>query len=391
MKKLVCLLLVVSLFLSGAVCVAAELYGEEYTDVPSVATQDSVRALTVDPQGAAEALSPDAQAVAQLEELYNFVWEEKNRPVRYYDEETQEKIQALIPDVDSDALYMSEFMRLQLSMPEADDLPQSVAMRMELEPDYTPGRLIVVVMGFLTDDGTYRWFEYRGNVPETGVICWDMPMEEFTELAKQDVLTHVLTVHQGGGSAQSGHDAQPEATAQPSIQARDLTVMDGWKSVSGAEIDDTFRIAFVDLTSQMQDELVQMEEFLEEGHAPMEWFPEEIRERAQTMKQDNVQIDEMIVYDVTAVTAENYKDTYDDVATQSRFPTSYSADREMFALLGFWTEDNQFEWHYLRTNAAADVDSVEIVYPQLTLPMMETQPALLMVFSEPLTEGETKE
>lgn len=391
MKKLLCAVLMISLFMLGIIGAGiAEPYAEDYTDVPSVMTQDSVRLFTAEPDGAVEVLQPYAESVALLEELYDFVWNQQNRPVRFYDEATQQAIQALVPEVDIDSLYMTEFMGLQLSM--GDERSESMAMRVELEPDYVPGQLIVAVLGIQNADDSYVWYPYRGNVPETGVICWDMPMDEFAALTQERSVLHILTIRPGSGNQGTASDEKPAATARPSKQAGDLTNVAGWESTSGATIEDSFRIFFVDLTEEMNQELLQMSAFIADGHAPIEWFPAEIQAQAQEMKQDGAAVNEMVIYDVAAVMDENYQDTYGDVATENSFPTSYSADKEMLALLGFWQEDeNAFEWFYLRANGMENSANAEIVYKQLVLPTMEEKPAMLIVFSEPLIEDETKE
>ena len=46
-------------------------------------------------------------------EIYQFVYEQDNRPVRYFPEETQRPIEEMLAGVvDPDVLYMTEFMRL---------------------------------------------------------------------------------------------------------------------------------------------------------------------------------------------------------------------------------------------------------------------------------------
>lgn len=389
MKKLLCAALMVCLMLCGTMGAGmAEADAGEYTDVPSVMTQDSVRRFTAEPGGRVELLQPYPDSVALLEKLYDFVWKQQNRPVRFYDEETQRQIQALVPEIDIDSLYMTEFMGLHLSAGDAQ--AERMTMCVTLEPDYVPGQLIVAVLGIQQADGIWAWSPYRGEVPETGVIRWEMPAEDFAVLTQDRSVLHILTIRPGGMGLDASTARQPENTARPSKQAGDLTKVDEWESTSGEPIEDTFRIFFVALTERMNAELLQLSAFIEEGHAPIEWFPEEIQAQAREMKQNGAAVDAMVIYDVAAVMDEDYRDTYGDVATKNSFPTSYRADKEMFALLGFWTEEEQFEWYYLRANGLEDGDGAEIVYKQLVLPTMEEKPAMLIVFSEPLIEDETE-
>lgn len=390
MKKALAVWLAISLLLMGAwSALAAEMGDGAYTDVPSVTTQDSVHEASVSADGQVEVLPPDQAAVAQLEEVYDFVWSQKNRPARYYDEETQRAIQDLVPEVSIDSLYMTEFMGLQLSGGAGEE--DALTLSMQLEPQYVPGQLIVAVLGIVQEDGSYRWYPYRGQVPETGLIRWDIPEDEFSDLTKEKTLLHVLTIRPGAGGGEAQAVPQTEKEIRPSRQSGDLSQVDGWRSTSGAEIDDEFRVFFVDFTEPMQQEMQRMEQFISEGNAPIEWFPEEIQAQAREMKLDGRSLDRTVIYDVAAVMDENYKETYSDVATDNRFATSYSAEKEMFALVGFWTENEEFEWHYLRANGINESTGVEIVYKQLILPTMEEKPAMLIVFSEPLIEDEAKE
>ena len=88
MKRMLALLLIALALLP---CAAAEtvingaeaLYNEDYKDVPTVMTQDSVLELTVDHEKCMiETLQPDEISVALLHDVYEFVWEEGNRPAR---------------------------------------------------------------------------------------------------------------------------------------------------------------------------------------------------------------------------------------------------------------------------------------------------------------------
>lgn len=389
MKKLWCIWLIIGCLMQGSAAAwAAEMDDEAYTDVPSVMTQDSVQHFTAEPCGQVEVLQPWQESAELLEELYDFVWNQLKRPVRFYDEETQSRIQALMPEADMDSLYMTEFMGMQLSL--TDENAESVDVSAEFETDYTPGQLIIAVLGIRNDEGDYSWYPYRGDVPETGMICWTMPMDEFAELTQERIVLHILTLRPGTGNQADESAAQPETAVRPSKQAGDLTYIGSWKSTTNAEMDDQFRIYFTDLTQSMQDEISHIEAGIREGKSPIDCFPETIRMQAQEAKQDGMPVDGMVIYDIAAVMAENYQDTYGDVATESCFPTSYSAEKEMFALLGFWTGEN-FEWYYLRANGLEGTENAEIVYRQLILPTMEEEPAMLIVFSEPLTEDEAKE
>ena len=111
MKKRILSLALVLMLLTGTASAAV------LTLAPATPTQD--RAVTLvshwaDGSQAAydlHELSCDQQTMEQAKSVYDFVYEQGNRPVRWYPEETQEAIEEMI-DVDPDSLHMTEFMRL---------------------------------------------------------------------------------------------------------------------------------------------------------------------------------------------------------------------------------------------------------------------------------------
>lgn len=389
-KKFFCALLALVLLLTASAALA-EMYADEYADVPSVMTQDSFHAFTAEPAGQVEILQPDPDATALLEQIYDFVWHQKNRPVRFYDEATQQKIAALADGMDIDSLYMTEFAGVQLSM--AADAPETITLRMTLEPEYFPGQLIIVVMCRREADGAWTYFPYRGHVPENGVITYDMPAEDFLALTPERTVLHVLTVRPGpGGTETRSEIISYETVIHPSKTAADITKVIEWRSVTGEALEDHFRIFFVDLTDEMKTEMANLADFLTDGNNAIAYFPANVRQQAEAAH-PALSIEDMVIYDVAAVMAENYHETYGDVATENRFPTAYQQEKATFALLGLWRADAEapgFEWYYLRADALETDGDLEIVYQQLVIPDMEEQPAFLVIFSEVLTEEEAK-
>lgn len=399
-KMLFCLVLALTMLLGTALADGISIVGEQYTDVPSVMTQDAVISFEADQECSVTLLEPYEKAIIQLEDIYDFVWEKGNRPARYYDEETQRKIQELA-QVDIDILHMTEFMGITLS----GDPQEIVHKEVLFDVEYYPGQLIIVVMGIEEENGEYRWYPYRGEVRTMGLIEYDVPVVEFNEMKDQKVIFHVLTDRIGArGTGTSEQSENSEHQATPSKTAQDINRVDGWSSTNGTPIDDWFRIFLVDKTRAMEEEIARLGDHIYSGKAPVEWFPQEIRNQAQLLQPQDVRIEDMMIYDIVAVMAENYKDTYGDVATQNVFASAYPVDCEMFALLGFpiegATEAPYFEWYCLRAEAkdepleeekaTAQEDAqimseyVEIVYKQLVIPTMEEQPAMLIVFSEPI-------
>jgi len=418
MKLRICCLLALALMLAMSAS-ASLMVDEEYTDVTSVMTQDAVLELEWFSEEPEEELSinlqqPDKQSMQLLEDIYDFVWREGNRPVRYYDEETQQKIQALVPGVDIDALYLTEFMAQDMhGVPREDE---DVVVERLLDVEYQPGQLVVVVLGYedpVDEDGVgeYRWFPYRGHVPELGLIRYTIPKEDYDILTQQEqVIYHVLTIRVGArGDVLVHYEASMDRNEVPSKRAENLITINKWYSSTGAVIEDNFSIFVVDKTKEMNREIERIGRYLAEElpdgehNKIINWFPPELVNQAQLLIGEEVDRETLIGYDIVAVMSKEYKDTYGDVSTESNFAPAYSSEKKMVSMLGFPLEEDElpdlppeelekvthFEWYCLRTEAhdTSEVsDMVEILYKQLVIPWMEEEPALLIVLSEPLEE-----
>lgn len=409
MKRVICCIIAVLYMLSlGAY--AFDMTEGDYTDVTSVMTQDSVldmEIITNEPEEECYITlqQPDETSMALLEDIYDFVWREKHRPVRYYDEETQEKIQALVPGVDIDILHLTEFMGQEMF-----GLPtEEVVVERLLDVEYYPGQLVVVVLGYLEENEEgieeYRWFPYRAEVPEMGLIKYTIPKEDYDLFVGQpQIIYHVLTDRIGArGDVLTKSEIIVEPRQTPSKSAGDLVRIRRWYTSTGEVIEDDFRIYLVEKTREMNEEIERIARFLEdeeEQNVIIDWFPEYIANEAQLLVGPIVDTEKMLAYDIVAVMSENYKDTYGDVATENTFASAYSPEHRTVAMLGFPLDEDElpdlppeelekvthFEWYCLRAEALGDIDAIEIVFKQLIIPRMEEEPALMIVLSEPLHE-----
>ena len=390
MKWLIAWLLTAVLLLSAAA--AESLIDDAYTDVPTAMTQDSVAELFANEDCLIETLQPDEESIALLDSVYRFVWEGKNRPARYYDVPTQEKISALIGGGDIDILHMTEAMRLQLTGAPVN--PVTATMRLNVE--YRVGQLIVVVLGIPQGGGEYVWYPYRGRVETLGEIKWDIPVEDWTALCKQPISFHVLTDRIGprGGRLwgwEEYHEKTPPAFSKDS---GDVNGMRYWYSEWGEKIEDNFRVWLVDLTEPMQAEVLRIGEHVAAGKPILDYFPQERKAEALLMLPADVAPADLTAYDIIALMDENYKDTYGDVNVEIVFGTNYVPEKAMVILAGFANEEAPeeafVEWYVLRAEAlppkteGEESDSVEIGLKQLFLPWMEEKPLMLVVMSEML-------
>lgn len=387
MKKFIVILAAITLLLTVNSALALEMIGEEeYIETYSTMTHDAVLEMTADQECEVTLRDPDEKAMLQLEEIYDFVWREGNRPVRYYDEETQQKIQELVPGVDIDIFHMTEFMtKLLIGEPE-----EPVRIDQLLDVEYREGQLVVVTLGVEEENGEYRWFPYRAVVPELGLITFVVPEEDFEYLAGKEVVYHVMTDrvgHRGGVVEHTETAAEPQII--PSKSSEDIAKVRRWYSESGAVMEDEFDIRLVELTGPMQAEAERIARYLDdeaEEHAAIDWFTAEAVEQARLLLPE-VNLRDLIIYDIVAVEAKGYTEAYGDVATKNLFAAAYDPENRMVSMLGFpipeAVEEPYMEWYCLRTEALNE-EYVEIVFRQLTIPMMEQQPAMLVVLSEPI-------
>ncbi|MBR3763182.1 MAG: hypothetical protein IKK57_01350 [Clostridia bacterium] len=389
MKRMLALLLAAVLLMS--IAAAETLRDDAYTDVPTAMTQDSVAELFATADCRAETLQPDERSIALLDSVYKFVWEEGNRPARYYDVPTQEKIAALIGG-DIDALHMTEAMRLQLSGAPED----TVTVTMRLNVEYTPGQLIVVVLGIPQEDGAYVWYPYRGRVETLGEIKWEIPAADWQVLCLQPISFHVLTDRIGprGGKLWGYEEYYEQTPPVFSKDAGDVKRMRYWYSEWGEKIEDNFRVWLVDLNDPMQAEVQRIGAHVADGKPILDYFPEDRKAEALLMLPADVAPATLVAYDVIALMAEEYKDTYGDVNVEIVFGTAYDPLKAMVVLAGFVNQDDPrapfVEWYVLRAEALKPQegqdksDSVEIGLKQLFLPDMEERPVMLVVISQEL-------
>lgn len=416
MRKLLYILTALALVMTATVADATDIIDDRYSDVPIVMTQDSVISVEVSEGKAVEVLQPDMESFTLLNDVYRFVYKDKNRPARYYDLPTQEEISELCGGIDIDILYMTEAMRLQLvdlqekpvdSTEEAADSEDTVSVDkikpvivdMTLDAEYDPGQLVVVVLGIPGKDLNYTWYPYRAEVPETGLIRWKIPVAEWEELAKQNISFHVLTVRSGpDGEMLWGEDSYPDSDKIFSKDAEDLYVTRRWYAESGKRIDDDFRLFLTHMSIAQEMEVYRIGDHIAQGGLILDYFPVERKEEALLMLPDDITENDLAIYDIIALMDENYKDTYGDVSVEIQFGTTYDTEKAMVVLAGFEIEDAReqpyMDWYVLRAEAIQTTpnqnltDMVRIGLKQLNLPWMEEEPMMLVMISQKLEYNE---
>ena len=238
LKRCLCILMVLTMLCAGtALAASVGAVSEELTDVPGVPTQESVisvgAALTSGEEftGTVQAVVADELTMETQTEIYDFVQEEGNRPARYFPEDIQQDIEDMY-EVDRDALFMTEFMQLHT---ENAEIPGDVEIIMQLDVDYQPGQLVVVVLGDRADPEHITWYVLEAKATALGEITAVVPQSLAEQIEGYDVLYSVLTTRKGqrGGVIKKTSDEEPVSlpskTAQDMIRVGELTGALVWK------------------------------------------------------------------------------------------------------------------------------------------------------------------
>ena len=366
------------------------------TDAPGTPTQD--RAVALEARWEDEArtaydlreLPADHLTVNQAVDVYDFVYEQGNRPVRWYPEDTQKAIEAII-SVDPDALYMTEFMRLHAAeiVPPAD-----LEATMTLTIDYQPGQLTVVVLGDTSDPANLVWTPVESRVIANGQVEFNVPQALMAQLQGEDLLFSLLTVRQGArGTVEVETTEVPENL--PSKQAGDTTRVVKTVTRDGQALPDDFKIAIVPETELIRREITMLGQFVTEQEQPaLNWLPEEDQNRVRYLL--GVDGEALIVSDYVPLITEDFRPTDGDAVGTLSFATPYSESQTIVTALGIPDKnaDNADEIQNGKTQMKWSVQPaivreggvVDVVFDQLALIDMGTETGLLLMLSEPTAE-----
>ena len=366
------------------------------TDAPGTPTQD--RAVALDARWEDEArtvydlreLPADHLTVNQAVDVYDFVYEQGNRPVRWYPEDTQKAIEAII-SVDPDSLHMTEFMRLHAAeiVPPAD-----LEATMTLTIDYQPGQLTVVVLGDTSDPANLVWTPVESRVIANGQVEFNVPQALMAQLQGEDLLFSLLTVRQGArGTVEVETTEVPENL--PSKQAGDTTRVVKTVTRDGQALPDDFKIAIVPETELIRREITMLGQFVTEQEQPaLNWLPEEDQNRVRYLL--GVDGEALIVSDYVPLITEDFRPTDGDAVGTLSFATPYSESQTIVTALGIPDKnaDNADEIQNGKTQMKWSVQPaivreggvVDVVFDQLALIDMGTETGLLLMLSEPTAE-----
>ena len=386
MKRILGIALALALLLTGS-ALAVEL-----TDVHGTPTQDVVTSLTAAWRDEAktaydlQVLPSDQLTMDQVTDAYTYVYEENNRPVRWYPEETQRAIEAMIGSTNPDTLHMTEFMRLHAAQ---IDPPADLDVVMDLKVNYQPGQLTVAVLGDATNPQEIVWTPVESHVTAVGRLELVIPQDLMRELQGKDVLFALLTVRTSDGRTTVPATTEKPETV-PSKQAGDNTRILRTTDENGNVLPDPFELAIAPETDIIKQELARLDEHIKTKNLPaLEWLPEESQSEIRFLLGD--QADKLQILDYVPLITRSYRHTDGDAIADFSFATPYKEGQTVVTALGLPKADaladdgTLMDWAVHRAVVRAD-GTVDIVFDQLALIGMDTETGLLLVYGEPLAQ-----
>lgn len=372
---------------------AASASAAVFTDAPGTPTQDRAVSLTAVWQDEHQTaydlkdMPADQLTMNTATDVYDFVYEQGNRPVRWYPEETQKEIEAMV-SVNPDVLYMTEFMRLHAAEAEATN---ELDATMTLKIDYQPGQLTVVVLGDTSDPENIVWTPVESQVTKTGVVTFQIPAELMNQLQGEDLLFSLLTVRQGSRSTTTVVTTEVPSVL-PSKQAEDTTRIVETTGEDGAAKPHDFELEIVPETDLIQRELTLLGQYVTEQQKPaLSWLPEEDQNRVRYLL--GTDGNDLIVSDYVPLITKDFRPTDGDAVGSLSFATPYQEGQTIVTALGLPKEDgstddnseSQMDWIVQPATVRAN-GVVDVVFDQLALIDMDTETGLLLMLSVPTAE-----
>ncbi len=387
LKRILGILLAIMLLTGSA-------FAAVLTDAPGTPTQDRAVFLKAEwlddarTQYELERLPADQLTMDTVTDIYDFVYEQGNRPVRWYPEKTQREIEAMV-SVDPDALYMTEFMRLHAedAEPQAD-----LSAVMQLQIDYQVGQLTVVVLGDTTDPENVVWTPVESRVTAVGVVEFEVPQSLMEQLYGEDLLFSLLTIRQGPTKHTEVVPTEvPEI--RPSKTAEDNTRIIETITDDGTARPDDFELVIVSETDIIKREISLLQQYVTEQNQPaLSWLPEEDQNRVRYLLGANT--DDLIVTDYVPLITRDYRATDGDAVGSIAFATPYEAGQTIVTALGIpkadadaaaLNDETQMDWS-VQPAVVREGGWVDIVFDQLALIDMEKDTGLLLMLSVPAAE-----
>lgn len=359
------------------------------TDVPGSPTQNkgvSVNAKwNEDELGIYQALfefqdlSADRLTLEKIAEVFEYVYDEGHRPATWYPEETQQEIEEII-QMDPEALYMTEFLRMHADDTEAES---DLNVKMQFNITYYRGQPVVIVLGDTTDPQNIVWTALEAKVTGQGVVEFDVPKELLNSFAGKDFLFNLLTIKGEGTWTTILHHF--ETISNDSPYAHNETWIEETIYHEGEPLPNNFNLVIVQPSDEIRRELEKMQKYTAENHI-LTWLPEEEYNEACIMWGEGA--DKLIVSEYVPLVAVDYVPTTGDAIGTIHFASKLTKGQKILTALGlprkdeFSDEETGLEWVVMPAVVRSN-GNVDIIFNQLALYEMSFEKSLLLVFTEP--------
>ena len=392
MKKVTCLLVAVLMLLAGISAMAeSELEQVRYTQVPGMPTQDFVLSFDETRNNADLVVAvqePDQITKDALFAIYDFVEQTQKMPVRYFDEEVQNAVQAILPDgVSVDILYMTEFVQV---VPQTVEANADGEAKVVIDVDYQPGQLVVVMIGDRTNPDDIQWTPLKAAVTELGTVEFVVPAEFVQKVQGQDTIFALLTDRLGTRGGVVKREEDQTIITYPSKTANDIVVIEHPTGIDGSALPEDFEVRETEETAIIAAENTSIRSFVKDENKPViRFYPTEAQNEAMLLLPEDLDVEKLVAYEVMDVDCVNYKHAFGDVLVRIKFATPYQDGQKLVVMLGLDREQtadsaNQLDWVVLRSEVKDGY--VNITFAQAALEIMEERPALMMVLIEPMAE-----
>ena len=392
MKQVTCLLVAVLMLLAGISAMAeSELEQVRYTQVPGMPTQDFVLSFDEARNNAELVVTvqePDQITKDALFAIYDFVEQTQKMPVRYFDEEVQNAVQAILPDgVSVDILYMTEFVQV---VPQAVEANADGEAKVVIDVDYQPGQLVVVMIGDCTNPDDIQWTPLKAAISELGTVEFVVPAEFVQKVQGQDTIFALLTDRLGTRGGVVKRDGDQTVITYPSKTASDIVVIEHPTGIDGSALPEDFEVRETEETAIIAAENMSIRSFVKDENKPViRFYPAEAQNEAMLLLPEDLDVEKLVAYEAMDVDCVNYKHAFGDVLVRIKFATPYQDGQKLVVTLGLDREQtadsaNQLDWVVLRSEVKDGY--VNITFAQAALEIMEDRPALMMVLSEPMAE-----
>ena len=357
---------------------ASDIVAQQYTDVPGTPTQDAVVSIEADGV-TVQTARPVTLTMSELQSQYKFVVDENNRPVNYFEETVRTRIMELAAaqGTAAELLHISEFFNSAFTGCASATADAEVSL--QLTATYTAGQPVVSLLGVPDESGVIVWHALDSSVTGNHIVTFIVPLELLATLEGKDVIISVMTIRYATiGSAEQVPAGFEVIT--PSMSISDINNVVDLITSGGAA--DEFQIMLAEETTPMQEARDELYQVAGSGQPVATYFDEATRNTASLLQGDD--LDSLVAYEIAAVTAVNYVDTYGDAAAVFTFATPYTEDMSGVTMAGYYDEEQgTMVWTALRTEFTEG--GVSVTFTQQLIPILEERGVMIVVLSEPIS------